>query len=98
MHHCTSVVDTTPKRKKSEISKVLINLFGHLLDKFFPSSSIKDVGSLKLLPLFGKFTADIVDTSPVPTTQAVPVAKFTAVVVDTGVKFARGVPDTSGAP
>jgi hypothetical protein len=51
-----------------------------------------------LFPLFGKFTAGIVDTGPVSTTQVVLVAKFTAFVFDTGVKFATGVPDTGGAP
>ncbi len=50
------------------------------------------VGSLILFSLFGKFTAGIDDTAPVR------VAKFTAVVVDTGVKLATGVPDTGGVP
>jgi hypothetical protein len=35
---------------------------------------------------------------PVSTTLAKLVAKFAAVVVDTGGKFATGVVDTSGAP
>ncbi len=41
--------------------------------------------------------AQPVSLTPVSTTPAVPVAKFTAGVVDTGGKFATDVIDTGGA-
>jgi hypothetical protein len=93
--------------EKISIIKVLIILFEHLweveltctVDTFLPSSSLKDLSSLILFPLFatfvidtgGKFTAGMVDTvsnlPPVSTTLAKLVAKF-----------ASGVVHTSGEP
>ncbi len=47
------------------------------------------------------FVTGVVETGgkfpPVSTTPAVPVAKFTTGIVDTGGKFATGVVDTGGA-
>jgi hypothetical protein len=47
------------------------------------------------------FVTGVVETAdklpPVSTAPAVPVAKFTAGIVDTGGKFATGVVDTGGA-
>jgi hypothetical protein len=76
--------------------------------KFLLSSSLSDVSSVILFPLFatgvndtgGKFAAGIVDTGgnlpPVSTTQGELVAKFAAGVVDIGGKFAADVVDTGG--